>query len=74
MVDSGREEFSVTVKFGLFGGAQDKPQEEFEGEYLVCHAEGDCVAVSIIRNEGRGTERAFAVIRLPEGWYIKEIE
>jgi len=62
------------AKFGLFVASHDKPEQQFDGEYLLCNSQGACVAVSVVRNDGKGSERIFAVIRLAENQSIKEIK
>ncbi len=61
-------------KFGLFVASREKPEQEFEGEYLTYASQGTCVAVGIVRNDGKGSDHTFAVIRLAEGQCVKEIK
>jgi len=62
------------MRFGLFIEGRAKPEQEFEGEYLQFGSQSASVAVAVVRNDGKGEYRAFAVIRLAEGQCVKEIK
>jgi hypothetical protein len=62
------------AKFGLFVSNRDKAEQEFEGDYLEYSAQATCVAVSIMRNDGKGKDRAYAIVRLEEHQCIKEVK
>ena len=58
------------TKFGWFTGDSQKVLREFEGDWLEFQED----TVLVVTNDGTGTPRAYAVIRLHPGQTVTKIK